>query len=69
MIVVGIDVAKHNNLQTAFTRAMQRDPDKVLFIGSAPEYERRARESGHLVKVLPAGVNAPAGTSMVDPLP
>lgn len=63
-------VANASDLPSAVSRALRRDPDKVVFIGQPSDVMVRTfRESGHLVEVLPAASEPPAGATLVLPLP
>lgn len=59
-------VANASDLPSAVSRALRRDPDKVVFIGQPSDVMVRTfRESGHLVEVLPAASEPPAGATLV----
>lgn len=62
-----IDVVNHSNLKGAFNLALWRDPDKIIFIGTAPAYEEIAREIGIVVEVFAEGSSVPEGASLVYP--
>lgn len=51
---VYIDTSIHQeNMAAAFELAIQSQAKVIFFIGSAPDYENKAREKGREVAVLP----------------
>lgn len=54
-----------NQVGAEFMRIMRGAPNKLVFIGSHPEFELQARQAGIVVEVLPAGSTAPTGVAVL----
>lgn len=58
VVYLDIEANKHD-LNAAFRVALLCDPDKIVFIGTDPVLETRAKEAGYGVGVLPVGTQLP----------
>lgn len=67
MHIVTIEVAKQKNLAEVLRSVFRSDPDKIVFIGDAPEHVQMARETGRTVEVLAAGSEAPPNSTVIAP--
>lgn len=54
MDTITIDTSNYDDLNASFLAAMRTQPDKIIFIGSAPQYEQRVKEAGIVVEVQAA---------------
>lgn len=51
MKTITIDTSNYDDLNASFLAAMRTQPDKIIFKGSAPQYEQRVKEAGIVVEV------------------